>query len=404
MRRAVALGALCASQLISWGILYYSLPVAAEAITREEGWSASAIMGTLTASMLVQAAVAVPVGHAMSRWGARRVMSTGTAIAAAALLAAAGSPTFALFFASWLVAGAAMSMTLYQAAFTAATEWFAPKPVGALTTVTIFGALASTVFAPIVSALADPLGWRAMYLVLAGVLAATVLPLHVFALLPHRARPRGGTADTRAADRAEVRGTLRSLPFIALTVAVSLGMLGVAAANLNLIPFAQERGLAHALGALAIGVCGAGQILGRIGYPIIAARIPVMPRLLASLLFSGLAVLGLALLPSPAWLLLLLAGLIGAARGITTLIMASGISELWGPRHYAVLAGYLSTPVAIAGAVAPWIGALTAEWTGSYGVAFIILGVGTLASSGLLIPVVRRRSPRPASDPVPVGV
>ncbi|WP_110589556.1 MFS transporter [Microbacterium suaedae] len=400
MRRAVALGALCASQLISWGILYYSLPVAAEAITREEGWSASAIMGTLTASMLVQAAVAVPVGHAMSRWGARRVMTLGTAIAVAALLAASGSPTFALFFASWLVAGAAMSMTLYQAAFTAATAWFSPRPVGALTTVTIFGALASTVFAPIVSALADPLGWRATYVVLAVTLAVTVLPLHAFALLPHRARAQSG--DTRSADRAEVRGTLRSLPFLALTAAVSLGMLGVAAANLNLIPFAQERGLSHALGAVAIGVCGAGQILGRIGYPVIAARIPVMPRLLASLLFSGLAVLGLALLPSPAWLLLLLAGLIGAARGVTTLIMASGISELWGPRHYAVLAGYLSTPVAVAGAVAPWIGSLTAEWTGSYGTSFTILGAATLASSALLIPLVRRRSPRPTAAPTPV--
>ncbi|WP_221583641.1 MFS transporter [Microbacterium sp. G2-8] len=400
MRRALA--ALCASQLISWGILYYSLPVAADAITSDTGWSASAIMGTLTASMLVQAAVAVPVGHAMARWGARVVMSVGTAVAVVALLAAAGSPTFSLFFASWLLAGAAMSMTLYQAAFTAANAWFAPKPVAALTTITIFGALASTIFAPIISALADPLGWRLTYVALAIVLAATVLPLHAFALLPHRTRSREDRRATAAADRAEVRGTLRSLPFIALTVAVSLGMMGVAAANLNLIPFAQERGLTHAIGALAIGVCGAGQIIGRLGYPVIARRIPVMPRLLGSLLFSGAAVLGLALLPSPAWLLLILAGLIGAARGITTLIMASGISELWGPRHYAVLAGYLSTPVAVAGAVAPWAGSLTAEWTGSYGAAFVLLGAATLASAALLIPVLRRRAPTPATQPVSI--
>lgn len=388
MRRGVALGALCASQLISWGILYYSLPVASEAITREEGWSASAIMGTLTAAMLVQAAVAVPVGHAMARWGARAVMTAGTAIAIAALLASAAAPTFGAFFAAWLVAGAAMSMTLYQAAFTAANAWFAPRPVGALTTITIFGALASTVFAPIVSALSDPLGWRHTYVVLAIVLAVTVLPLHAFALLSHRARPWGERAP--GADRAEVRDALRSPAFIALTLAVSLGMLGVAAANLNLIPFAQERGSTHALGALAIGVCGAGQIIGRFGYPVIARRIPVMPRLLASLLFSGGAVLALALLPSPAWLLLVLAGLIGAARGITTLIMASGISELWGPRHYAVLAGWLSTPVALAGAVAPWVGSLTAEWVGSYGVAFVLLGACTVASGALLIPAMRR--------------
>lgn len=390
MRRGVALGALCASQLISWGILYYSLPVASEAITREEGWSASAIMGTLTAAMLVQAVVAVPVGHAMARWGARVVMSAGTAVAVVALLAAAGSPSFWLFFASWLVAGAAMSMTLYQAAFTAANAWFAPRPVGALTTITIFGALASTVFAPIVSTLSDPLGWRQTYVALAITLAATVLPLHLFALLPHERRSRAERTATAAADRAEVRGTLRSAPFIALTIAVSLGMMGVAAANLNLIPFAQERGSTHALGALAIGVCGAGQIIGRFGYPVIARRIPVMPRLLASLLFSGGAVLGLALLPSPAWLLLVLAGLIGAARGITTLIMASGISELWGPRHYAVLAGWLSTPVAVAGAVAPWVGSLIAERVGSYGVAFVLLGACTVASAALLLPVMRR--------------
>ena len=53
-----------------------------------------------------------------------------------------------------------MAATFYQAAFAALTRWYGPRRVRALTTLTLAGGLASTVFAPITAALAAAVGWR----------------------------------------------------------------------------------------------------------------------------------------------------------------------------------------------------------------------------------------------------
>ena len=54
-----------------------------------------------------------------------------------------------MFFAGWLVAGMAMAAVFYQAGFAALTRWYGPARVRALTTLTLVGGLASTMFAPV---------------------------------------------------------------------------------------------------------------------------------------------------------------------------------------------------------------------------------------------------------------
>lgn len=387
-RRRRGLVALCITQIVMWGILYYSLPVAATAITADTGWPDSLVMGTLSAAMLVQAAVSIPAGHAIARFGPRTVMTTGTIVAVAALVLSVSIAHPIAFVGGWLIAGAAMAGTLYQAAFTAITEWFAPRAIGALTIVTLAGGLASTVFAPVVSALLQAMDWRTAYLVLAAVVAAIALPLH--ASLPARAHARdaAGRADRRPS--AETARIARSPMFLALAAAISLSTLGVSAAHLNVIAFLQERGFDHSVGALALGLVGLGQVLGRLGYPRLSAVLPVVPRAVLSIAASAVALALLVAFPVTAVLVMVFALLLGAARGLTTLIHASGLSELWDARHYAVLAGHLSLPVTAAAAIAPWTGAFLAELTGSYGAAFVILTAITALSAVALLFALRK--------------
>src|SRR5699024_12522709 len=70
----------------------------------------------------------------------------------------------------------------YPPAFAVITRWYGPDRVGPLTTLTLVGGLASTVFAPLVVALIDALGWRGSYVVMAGILAAITVPLHPLCL------------------------------------------------------------------------------------------------------------------------------------------------------------------------------------------------------------------------------
>lgn len=385
--RRRGLVALCLTQIVMWGILYYSLPVAAAEITADTGWPDSLVMGTLSAAMLVQAAAAIPAGHAIARFGPRTVMTVGTIVAAGALLLSASAAHPAAFIGGWLIAGAAMAGTLYQAAFTAITEWFAPRAIGALTVVTLAGGLASTVFAPVVSALLDATDWRTAYLALAVIIAAIALPLH--ATLPARPQRAHDRARGERAPAAETARIARSPLFVALAAAISLSTLGVSAAHLNIIAFLQERGFDHAVGALALGLVGLGQVLGRLGYPRLSAAVPVLPRAILSIAASAIALALLVALPISVALVMTFALLLGAARGLTTLIHASGLSELWDARHYAVLAGHLSLPVTAAGAIAPWAGAFLAETTGGYGPAFVILMAITALSAVALLLALR---------------
>jgi hypothetical protein len=71
-----------------------------------------------------------------------------------------------------LAAGLASAGLYYPPAFAALTAWYGPRRVAALTTLTLAAGFASTIFAPLTSALAGSLGWRGTYLVLAAVLAA----------------------------------------------------------------------------------------------------------------------------------------------------------------------------------------------------------------------------------------
>src|SRR4051812_48121760 len=73
-----ALGALCLTQVTSWGVLYYASPVAPAAITADTGWSATAATAAFSAGLVVSALAGIPVGRWLDRYGPRRVMTAGS--------------------------------------------------------------------------------------------------------------------------------------------------------------------------------------------------------------------------------------------------------------------------------------------------------------------------------------
>lgn len=160
-RPRAVLPALCLTQITSWGIVYYAFPVLNPAITADTGWSPGATTAAFSAALVVSAIAGIYVGRVLDHRGPRLVMTAGSVVGALSLLVIAAAPSLAVFFAGWLLAGAAMAAVFYQPAFAALTRWWAPDHVRALTIVTLAGGLASTVFAPLTAILADHMSWRA---------------------------------------------------------------------------------------------------------------------------------------------------------------------------------------------------------------------------------------------------
>jgi MFS family permease len=358
-----ALVALCITQITSWGVLYYAFPVALASITDDTGWSAPAVTAAFSAGLIVSALAGIPIGHWLDRSGPRRVMTSGSLLAVPATVAIALAPTYAWFVVAWLVAGVAMAAVFYQAAFAALTRWYGDRRVQAITAVTLVAGLASTVFAPVTHALLERLDWRATYLVLAGVLAVVTVPLHALALTPpwtpageHPARRRGRRLPAEA----------RTPGFVLLSAALTLTAFGMYAASLTLIPLLTARGLSAGLAATTLGLLGAGQVLGRLGYAPLTARTTPTGRTVAVVAASAVAVALLAALTGPPALLVAAAIATGAVRGAGTLLQATVVADRWGTAHYGALAGWFSAPITAAAALAPWGGTALAELTGSH--------------------------------------
>jgi MFS family permease len=220
--RRRALAALCVTEIVSYGVIYYAFPVLATQITAGTGWSRTAVTLAYSGGNLAGALTGIPVGRLLQRYGPRPVMTAGSVLGALAVAAIAAAPYYGLFAAAWVAAGIASAGLFYPPAFAALTTWYGPGRVAALTTLTLAAGFASTIFAPLTSALAGPLGWRGTYLALAAVLAAVTVPAHALFLRlpwvqPAAGQGQGQPAPARGADRS----VLASRTFLLLVTAAT---------------------------------------------------------------------------------------------------------------------------------------------------------------------------------------
>jgi len=380
-RRRLAVIGLCVTEITCWGVLYYSLPVATASITATEGWSATAVTGAFSAALLLSAVAGVPVGRWLDRAGPRVVMTAGSALGAVGLVLVAAAESIHMFLFAWLVVGTAQAAVLYQPAFTAIARWYGDERTRPITILTLVAGLASTVFAPLITASIGAWGWRSTYLLLAAVVAALTIPAHALMLTVPWPQPlrHGATLPVR-----RVSAVIRSRRFLVLQLGMTLIALGLYAVTLNLIPLLTSRGLSAATAATAFGLVGAGQVLGRLAFAALPAGTTPSTRTTTVGVGTTAALALLAALPGPATALIAAAVLAGAARGVYTLVYATAVADRWGTERLGILHGTFVAPITVAVAAAPVTGVLLATQLGSYTAATaalaVVVAVGAILS------------------------
>ncbi|MFE5806077.1 MFS transporter [Streptomyces sp. NPDC056491] len=376
-RNLAVLPALCLTQITSWGIVYYAFIVLNPAITADTGWSAGATTAAFSAALVVSAVAGIYVGRALDHRGPRTVMTAGSVLGSLSLLVIAAAPNLAVFFAGWLLAGAAMAAILYQPAFAALTRWWAPDHIRALTIVTLAGGLASTVFAPLTAMLADHMSWRATYVVLAGILAALTVPAHAIALkAPWPPAPPSPPHVTGGHE-----GVVRSRAFWMLAVTFTLSAFAMYAVVIGLVPLLIERGYTTTQAAWALGLGGAGQTVGRALYAMLARHLGVTARTVTLIALGALTTAALSTVAGPYALLVAVSVLAGVIRGNLTLLQATAVTDRWGTTHYGRLSGLLGAPAHAAAALAPFAGALLEGPLGGYPALFALLAALSITAA-----------------------
>lgn len=385
LSRAVAV--LCVTEIVSWGVLFYAFPVLASSISADDGWPMVWLVAAFTLALVVSGGCGIWVGRRIDHAGPRGVMTAGSALAVASVAALAAAPNLPWFFAAWVLAGAAMSATLYAPAFAAVTGWSAGDPVRrvrSLTAITLVAGLASTVFAPLTALLLSDLGWRGTYLTLAVVLVVTV-PLHAWGLRPRwtstRTPPGTNTAEGGSPLRPD---DFDARAFTLLVVAMALAGFAVYAVVINLVPLLTDNGLTTTQAATALGVGGVGQVVGRLFYAPVFSRLGPTARSVTTIAGIVATTGALAVWQSPFVWVCVLTFASGTVRGIFTLIQATAVVDRWGVADIGHRNGILTGAITTVSAFAPWVGALLAALFGSYDATFALLAVFAVAAAWLI--------------------
>ncbi|MGN6390020.1 MAG: MFS transporter, partial [Burkholderiaceae bacterium] len=237
-------GILAFTQLTGWGSLYSAFTILAPGILREFGWPVDVVYGAYSLSLLVSGVVATPIGILLDRFGGRWIMGGGSVLAGAGLLWLSAVRTPAGYFTAWTVIGVAMALVLYEAAFATINREVEHNARRAISTLTLFGGLASTVFWPLTLKLDLAIGWRHTYAVYGLLQLAVCAPLH--ALLsagPRRAALPATPVSAMPADAGyTLADAVRHPAFWKLAFAFSSNLFIFSALSVHLVPVLHRLG------------------------------------------------------------------------------------------------------------------------------------------------------------------
>jgi len=359
---------------VSWGVLYYAFSVFVEPMQTELGWTRGQITGAFSLALVVLGVAGVPVGQWLDRRGPRVLMTAGSILGVALVLAWSAVGDLAAFYAIWVLMGLCWSATLYGPAFATVTAWFPTRRTEALTVVTLMAGLASTIFLPLTATLVNAMGWRSALVALAAVLAAlTILP---HALVLRRAPDHIVAKQEPGLSLAEA---LRHPSFRWLALGFSCYALGIGV-NVHLVPYLIDQGYELTNAAFIAGLVGAMQLVGRLLLAPLERRLSPTLLVACVYLMQPLAIL-LLLSSSGVLAAYVFVLLFGAGRGADTLIRNTVVARIYGARRFASIAGVLSLIITGAWAAGPvGLGALY-DWSGGYASGFWVVFLASLVAA-----------------------
>lgn len=376
-RAGAILGALAVTETVSWGILYYAFAVFLTPMVGALGASNVQVTGAFSVALATSGVAGIAVGRRLDRGSPRALMTIGSLAGVALVVAWSQVTSLTALYAVWIGIGLVMAAVLYEPAFVVLAKWFA-DPAGrrrALTTLTLVAALASFIFLPLSQALIDAHGWRDALVILAIVLAAVTVPLHLCVLR----RPPDAHAHRSATAGAPAGEALRTATFWLLTGAFFLGTLAGTALVVHLVVFLVRDGQSAAFAAFATGLIGIMQIPGRLLFGPLA-RHAARPVATATI-FLAVAV-GVTIIVALEARAAVLAGvaLLGMGNGMSTLARATAIADLYGSAAYGLIGGVAASATTGARAAGPVLGAVWAAAVGYHALLWTFAGLALVAA------------------------
>ncbi len=362
----------------------------------EFGWSYSATSAAMTINLVIYTSCCPIVGALVDRFGARKVIPIGSILLGAALVGCSRITSIWLFYLFYGLTAVGSATIGIVPNMTLLSNWFI-KRRGFVMSLGVSALGFAMLLSPYAQYLISTLGWRATYLVFAG-MAIFVVMMPNAILLRNRPEDKGlvpdggdrnrerNTENEKRAHRVidrdwagkewTVKMSIRTYQFWGLILLhVLFGIYSYTLITHQVVYLVKDVGFSAMFGAAIFGWFGVffaiGSGLG--GY--LSDRIGREATFTFGSIGCLLSVILLLQISDTRlqWLSYLYAILFGISNGSLGGLFAPVVADFFAGKHYGAISGIMTMAMMGGGSFGPWIGGIIRDVTGSFSIVFLSL-------------------------------
>ncbi|GAW33777.1 putative sulfoacetate transporter SauU [Roseovarius sp. A-2] len=387
-RLAISLAIATVGNVGMWSII-----VVMPAIQAEFGVDRAAASLPYTLTMVGFAVGNMAIGRVVDRFGVTTALIGAAMLIATATAAASLSPSVLVLSGLQLLIGFGTAAS-FGPLIADISQWFL-KRRGIAVAITASGNYLSGAIWPVILAgILSGQGWRAVYLVLAVVTLATVIPLALFLRrrVPLAARAH---ADSLSAARAGTTGLSPRMLAILLGIAGVGCCVAMSMPQVHIVSYCVDLGYGPAVGSQMLSLMLLGGVASRLVSGLMADRLGGVRTLLIGSALQGLALM--LYLPSDGLTSLYIVSLVfGLAQGGIVPSYAVIVREYMPSAEAGRRVGFVLMTTIVGMALGGWMSGWIYDVTGSYHVAFLNGIAWNGLNIGIMVLILLRTRPRSA--------
>ena len=272
----------------------FSLPVFLRPIAADTGWSFTGVSTAMTIAFVAMAVGSIGWGSLSDRIGPRAVVLSGSIILAASLVLASFAPSLLVFQLAFGILVGGATAAIFAPLMACVTGWFDTHRSLAVSLVSAGMGMAPMTMSPFAAWLITHNDWRTSLLIIAGVVAAVMIPV-AFLIRRPPALEGAGAAATSADDSAPAMTraqALRSPQFIILLLTNFFCCAAHSGPIVHTVSYAVTCGIPLILAVSIYSVEGLAGLGGRVAFGVMGDRLGAKRVLVVGLLIQAFGTLG----------------------------------------------------------------------------------------------------------------
>ena len=362
----------------------------------EFGWTRTITSGGFSLAWIVTGALSVGVGRLNDRFGPRKVMTVAGILLSLGYLLMSTLNTVWQLYLFFGIISIGMSAVFVPLMSTVA-RWFVKMRAMMTGIILTSGGIAMVALLPLASRLISDHGWRFSYAAL-GTLVLVVVVLAAQFLKRDPAQmgllPYGGSESNTGGSSSQSEGMFFREAFRTRQLWLLSGIYFCSyflfyLFLVHIIIHATGQGISQVNAVGIVSLMGAGGIIGRVLWGIIADRVGNKRTMVGTAVLLAITLFWL-LVAKDLWMLCLFGVLFGFSHGGMAVLESPTTAEIFGMRSHGSLLGFVFFADTIGGAIGPVLAGYIFDATNSYYLAFLIcamIGMINLTLVLLLKPI-----------------